>query len=69
MNDGEGAQASTCSATVGGATNRFGQFRVYLYDADRSAPPQPLTGLRYGPVVAIAWSPNGRKLLLKRTAG
>lgn len=51
------------------ATNRFGQFRIYLYDADGSAQPRPLTGLHYGPVVELVWSPNGRKLLFERTAG
>jgi Tol biopolymer transport system component len=50
-------------------TNRFGQYRIYMYEADKSAAPQPLTPLRYGPVVEIAWSPNGRTLLFERTAG
>jgi Tol biopolymer transport system component len=51
------------------ATNRIGQFRIYVYDADGSAAPRPLTSLRYGPVVDIAWSPAGHRLLFERMAG
>jgi Tol biopolymer transport system component len=50
------------------ATNRFGQLRIYGYDAARAGPPRPLTNLRYGTVREIAWSPSGRRLLFERTA-
>ena len=49
------------------ATGRAdGQARVYVFDADSSAPPRPATRWRSGAVPFIAWSPDARRLLFER---
>ena len=48
-------------------TNRFGQAKIFVYDPGRAKPLSAVTHGRYGPVRAIAWSPDGRRLLFVRT--
>jgi len=52
-----------------GATNRFGQARIFVYDPGLSKPLRAVTRWRYGPVPSIAWSPDGRRLFFVRTRG
>jgi Tol biopolymer transport system component len=52
-----------------GATNRFGQARIFVYDPDRREPLYAVTRWNYGPVPSIAWSPGGKRLLFVRTRG
>jgi Tol biopolymer transport system component len=49
-----------------GATDRYGESRVYVLDADRSTGPRPVTPRAYGGIRSITWSPDGRRLLFVR---
>jgi Tol biopolymer transport system component len=49
-----------------GATDRYGQSRVYLLDADKGTRPRPVTPRAYGGIRSIAWSPDGRRLIFLR---
>ncbi|MGZ4309917.1 MAG: TolB family protein [Gaiellaceae bacterium] len=49
-----------------GATDRYGQSRVYVLDADRGTSPRPVTPRAYGGIRSISWSPDGRRLIFVR---
>jgi Tol biopolymer transport system component len=50
-----------------GATDRFGQARVFVYDPNQRKPLRAVTRWIYGPVPSVAWAPDGRRLLFVRT--